>query len=193
MTNYLEVEWEARERPECEMSCLFRRFEVQTRTGTYVWLKKDGTPKKKQKPHHGHLFDCQSKDVAEHICLLHNMNLRGDTGPLHELIEEHLGSAKETILRIAGVLEIEKDATIKEDVPSIALRLIHNCQFTCRVRNVLVRGGIETLGALSITSPRHLLSLPHFGPGCLTEVRCTLSDYDIDWDKSVATGTCQLL
>ena len=81
----------------------------------------------------------------------------------------------------------------KEDVPSISLRLIHNCQFTHKVENILEWKGIQTLGDLSITSPHYLLSLRMFGPHGVRQIESVLERFGIDWDKSVAVGTMQTL
>lgn len=92
-----------------------------------------------------------------------------------------------------GQWESNRSQQSKQDVPSIALRLVHNCKLSIKVQNILEYIPIATLGELSVTEPRFLLKQRTFGRYSLREIEDVLRRHGIDWDKSIAVGTCQLL
>lgn len=56
---------------------------------------------------------------------------------------------------------------------------IENLELSVRCYNRLKRAGIHTLGDLSESSERDLISLPHFGDRSLQEVISALERYDL--------------
>ena len=95
---YMTSEWLV-ERVIDKPHPLLCQYEITTKN-RFDRLKKNGQPRKLGGGRRC-VFACHDKLLAEHICLLHNMNLREDAEPLHELIDRVFKSAKEHILYIA--------------------------------------------------------------------------------------------
>jgi len=81
------------------------KFVVRTRS-KYIWLNKNGEPRKKQKPHQKEVCRTADQELAEHIILAHNYFIsildEEKVKAISDFIDNKFNDFKENLLEIIG-------------------------------------------------------------------------------------------